>query len=383
MRGNASRTVVGRIVVGGALVALVLGITVVPSGARTTAKPTGDPVKVMVIYEKSDGIASPEIPDGAQAAAKAFNKADGIGGRPVKVLVCDTKNDPNVATDCGQQAIDEGVVALVGVLTPHSGSFMPLMVENKVPSIGNVLASADDFQSEASFPITGGIVATSGNLPRFLADAGAKTISVARPDLAEGAVIKLFGDTALTSVGQSIKNDVPVPTDAPDMSTYVQAALAGGTDGIVVALPGQQAINFVQAAKQVDPEVKLAIISTEPGPVQDALGSDAAGIIQGPAYLPVSTKGNKDGQALREGDEGRRVQGHVRIPDQHLDRDAGAQERWPTGSPRSPRPGSSTSSARPPGSRRASRRRCSGRRPPTWASPSSSGSSTTASSRWR
>ena len=294
MRGTASRTIVGRVVTGGVLVALVLGATAVPGTARTAAKPTGDPVKVMVIYEKSAGIASPEIPDGAIAAAKAFNKQDGIGKRPVKVLVCDTTNDPNVAGDCGQQAISEGVVALIGVLTPYSGSFMPLMAQNKVASIGNVLASADDFQSSSSFPITGGIVATSANLPRFLADEGAKTISVARPDLAAGAIIKLFGNTALAKVGQSIKNDVPVPTDAPDMSTYVQAALAGGTDGIIVALPGQQAINFVQAAKQADPKVKLAIISTEPGPVQKALGADAAGIIQGPAYLPVPAKGNAE-----------------------------------------------------------------------------------------
>ena len=138
-------------------------------------------------------------------------------------------------------------------------------------------------------------MATSGNLPRFLADDGAKTISVARPDLTQGAVLKLFGDSALKPLGLSIKNDVPVPTDAPDMSTYVQAALAGGTDAIIVALPGQQAINFVQAAKQADPKVKLALISTEPGPVQKALGKQAAGIIQAPALLSPTDFKTKEG----------------------------------------------------------------------------------------
>jgi ABC-type branched-subunit amino acid transport system substrate-binding protein len=149
-----------------------------------------------------------------------------------------------------------------------------------------VLAGIPDFQSPASFPLSGGIIATSADLPRFLADDGAKTISIARPDLTQGAVIKTFGDQALSKVGQSIKNDVPVPIDAPDMAPYVQAALAGGTDAIVVALPGQQAINFVQAAKQADPKVKLALISTEPGPVQKALGDQSAGIIQAPTILP-------------------------------------------------------------------------------------------------
>src|SRR5690554_3364485 len=102
----------------------LVGITAIPASAGR--KPTGEPIKVMVIHEKSAGVANPEIPEGAQAAARAMNKKGGIGGRPVRVLVCDTENDPNKATECGRRAVDEGVVALIGVLTPHSAGFMPL-----------------------------------------------------------------------------------------------------------------------------------------------------------------------------------------------------------------------------------------------------------------
>lgn len=273
----------------GAAVALV-GVGALPAAA----KPKGKTVKVMVIYEKSEGIASPEIPDGAVAAAKALNKKNGIGGDKVVVLTCDTHDDANTAAECGRKAVSEGVVALIGVLTPHSDTFMDLMAQNKIASIGNILAGVADFQSPASFPISGGIVATSANLPRFLADDGAKVISVARPDLTQGAVLKIFGNTALKPLGLAIKNDVPVPPDAPDMSTYAQASLAGGTDAIIVALPGQQAINFVQAARQANPKVKLALISTEPGPVRKALGASAAGIIQAPVTLP--TANTKEGK---------------------------------------------------------------------------------------
>ena len=276
----------------GAGVALIgLGLTPAAAGA----KPSGDPVKVMVVYEKSAGVANPEIPDGAVAAAKAMNKDDGIGGRPVKVLKCDTNNDPNTAAECGRKAVDEGVVALIGVLTPHSGSIMPLMEQNKIPSIGVVAAGASDFTSPASFPITGGLPATAGDLPRFLADAGAKKISIARIDLAQAAIIPTFAEAALAKVGQEVVNDVPVPQGAPDMSSYVAASLANDTDGIVVALSGQDAVNFVIAAKQSDPKVKIAVISTEPGAFQEALGKDAAGIIQGPATLPPTTVKTKEG----------------------------------------------------------------------------------------
>jgi ABC-type branched-subunit amino acid transport system substrate-binding protein len=255
----------------------------------------------MVIYEKSAGVANPEIPDGAKAAAKALNKGDGIGGRPVKVLVCDTGNDPNTAAECGRTAVDEGVVALISVLTPHSAGFMPLMEENQIPSIGVVAAGAADFTSPAAFPITGGLPATAGSLPRFLADDGAETISIARIDLAAASIIPTFATTTLATVGQTLNQDVPVPESAPDMSSYVEAALAGGTDGIVVALSGQDAVNFVQAAKQADPEVKIAVVSTEPGAFREALGDDAAGIIQGPAFLPpLSVKTPEGTRFLKE-----------------------------------------------------------------------------------
>ena len=298
--GRGDRTV-RRIVSGAAVAALAIGVGVAPVGAGTSAKPSGDPVKVMVIYEKSAGVANPEIPDGAKAAAKAMNKADGIGGRPVKVLVCDTNNDPNTAADCGRQAVDEGVVALIGVLTPHSAGFMPLMEENKIPSIGVVAAGAADFTSPAAFPITGGLPATAGDLPRFLADDGAKKVSIARIDLAAAAIIPTFATSTLATVGQTLNQDVPVPESAPDMSSYVEAALADGTDGIVVALSGQDAVNFVQAAKQADPKVKLAVISTEPGAFQKALGDQAAGIIQAPAILPpLSVKTPEGNRYLKE-----------------------------------------------------------------------------------
>lgn len=302
MRGSVRGTRIARRTVGCAVTAaLALAIGAVPAGAKVAAKPTGDPVKVMVIYEKSAGVANPEIPDGAKAAAKALNKKNGVNGSPVKVLVCDTNNDPNTAAECGRQAVDEGVVALIGVLTPHSTSFMPLMEQNKIASIGVVAAGFADFTSPAAFPITGGLPATAGDLPRFLADAGAKKISIARIDLAAAAIIPSFANTALAKVNQEVVNDVPVPQSAPDMSSYVQAALANGTDGILVALSGQDAVNFVQAAKQADPKVKIAVISTEPGAFQDALGDQAAGIIQGPAFLPpLSVKSKAGTRYLKE-----------------------------------------------------------------------------------
>jgi ABC-type branched-subunit amino acid transport system substrate-binding protein len=80
-------------------------------------------------------------------------------------------------------------------------------------------------------------------------------------------------------------NDVPVPTGAPDMSSYVAAATANGVDGIVVALAGQDALNFVIAARQTDPKLKMALISTDVVKVTKTLGKSAEGIIESDSFF--------------------------------------------------------------------------------------------------
>ena len=263
------------------------GLAVSASGAGAAAKPTGPPIKLMVVFEKTAGIGNTDTADGATAAAKAINKAGGLGNpaRPVEVEVCDTANDPNTAAGCGQKAVSEGVVAMVGNLSVYSGQFMPTMVQNKIASIGLNPAGAADFTSAAAFPITGGAVVTFGTLPLALAKQGATKISMVRPDIAAGAALKSFANQSLKTVNQAIVNDVPVPTGAPDMSSYVAAATANGTDGVVVGLAGQDALNFVIAARQTDPKLKLALISTDVLKVTKTLGKSAEGIVETSAFF--------------------------------------------------------------------------------------------------
>jgi ABC-type branched-subunit amino acid transport system substrate-binding protein len=210
-----------------------------------------------------------------------------VNGRPLQLLECDTKDDPNTAADCARTAVDKGVAAVVGSLTVHP-EFYPILEQNKIASFGNIPANAGDFTSSASFPIIGGAPIAFPLLALGLAKGGAQKISVARPDLAAGAVIKTFANQGITGKGLSVVNDVPVPQGAPDMSAYVQAALANGTDGVLVALSGQDALNFVQALKQADPKVKVAMASTDFGATVKALGKQADGIYNfSYSYLPV------------------------------------------------------------------------------------------------
>jgi ABC-type branched-subunit amino acid transport system substrate-binding protein len=263
---------------------LVASLGVAASGlaAATAAKPSGPPLKLMVVYEGRGASASPDVPEGAIAAAKAINAGGGIKGRPVQIIRCDTQNDPNVATQCGRKAVAEGVVAMVGNLTIYANRFMPLLARHKIPSIGNEPATAADFTSPSSFPIAGGAPVQFAGLGAALAAAGAKKIVLARLDIAEAAAVAQFVNLGLKRF-QLTMRDVPVPVGAPDMAPYAAAALQGGTDGIVVAQAAQDTVNFIQAIRQANPKVMIAMNVTMQGQVNKALGSDADGIIENAA----------------------------------------------------------------------------------------------------
>jgi ABC-type branched-subunit amino acid transport system substrate-binding protein len=276
------------IVAAATVFATVAVASAVPAAAAdSTGQVKGKPIILMQIHEKTAGLATKDLSDGVRAGIKQVNDAGGVNGRPLRYLECDTKDDPNTAADCARTAADKGAAAVVGSITVHP-EYYPILEQNKIASFGNIPANAGDFTSPASFPIIGGAPIAFPLLGLGLAKDGAQKISVARPDLAAGAVIKSFVNQGLTTKGLSVVNDVPVPQGAPDMSAYVQAALANGTDAVLVALSGQDALNFVQALKQADPKVKVAMASTDFGSTVKALGKQSDGIYSfSYSYLPV------------------------------------------------------------------------------------------------
>ncbi|MEX1008263.1 MAG: ABC transporter substrate-binding protein [Acidimicrobiia bacterium] len=244
---------------------VVVGMAAVASGGSTaSAKTSGPPVKLMLITELSGGVTTPELPNGAKAAVKALNKKKGINGSPASLTVCDTKNDPNAATDCGQKAVDGKYLAIVGSQSVQAGKFFPLLQAASIPVVGNNVADVADFTNAASFPLSGGILSTIGGLSAALADAGSKKISTGYIDVAQGAVIPLLANMALKRYNLEVVNKVAIPPGAPDLASYVEAATANGTDGIILAITGQDAINFIQSyVASGKTGVKFALITTD------------------------------------------------------------------------------------------------------------------------
>jgi ABC-type branched-subunit amino acid transport system substrate-binding protein len=266
--------------------AAIGGLVLVSYAAATAtattvvAGPTGEPIKLMVIHEVEAGAANPELREGAEAAAQAINAAGGVGGRPIEILSCDTRNDPNTAAECGRQAVSENVVALVGTITPHDGEFLPLLEQNRIPSVGHLPATPSGFSSPAVFALEGGSTSNFAGLAAAIAEAGATRVSIARIDLDAAAALGQFANMGLARYGLSITHDVAIPLGAPDMSSYAAAALADGVDGVIVGVAAQDAINLIQALRQANRDVRIAMISNQSGDVMEALGEDSEGLLR-------------------------------------------------------------------------------------------------------
>jgi ABC-type branched-subunit amino acid transport system substrate-binding protein len=243
------------------------------------SKPTGAPLKLMVVYEGVGSVTNPEAPDGAIAAAKAIDATGGINGRPVQIIPCDTKNDPTTASGCGRAAVSDGVVAVVGSISLYGDRFMPLLARHKIASIGLVPETAADFTSPASFPIEGGAAVNFAGLAAAVAESGATNIVLARIDIPAAAALVQFANAGLKRFHLKIR-DVPIPAGAPDMSPYAAAALKDGADGIVVTEPDQDAVNLVQAIREANPTIKISLAASSIGEVNKVLGKTAEGIIE-------------------------------------------------------------------------------------------------------
>jgi branched-chain amino acid transport system substrate-binding protein len=253
-----------------------------PSGGSST----GNPVKVMLIYDETGPGAAPELVDGANAGLAQVNANGGINGRPLELTICKTGNDPNTADNCARQAQSLGVSAVVAELTLQKGH-EKILEKAKIPIVGAV-ASGTDLTEIAQFPLDGSTPVQTASLANALAAQGFKKISMARIQIDGGGSFSGFANQGLTSAGQKILNDVPVPTGAPDMAPYVQAVLANGTDAVLTVLPGTDSTAFIKQLKKDAPNIAIGIIGTQKEKVADALGPASDGLYEALGYLPPS-----------------------------------------------------------------------------------------------
>ncbi len=128
---------------------------------------TGEPVKVGVISDGRNPTQDNSIEgDVAKETFAYLDGYGGIGGRPVKVYICETHGDPGGATDCANQMIQNGVVAVVigqsavvtNVYTPLHAAHIPTFLygvfdKTVLGDTTSTFALGNPFSASSDLPI--------------------------------------------------------------------------------------------------------------------------------------------------------------------------------------------------------------------------------------
>lgn len=257
---------------------------------------TGSPINLQVDVELTgSSTVNPQIVAGAKIAAAAINKAGGVNGHKLNIIGCDDQGNPNVAAQCGQSAVSNNVVALVGSSSQQEATIMPITFAAGIPNIGCACSSPVSLTSPLSFPLGGGSLTGTYGPAAILSKAGCtdNKVAVDYIDIAQISGL-LNGEVypAFAATGMKVVNKVPIPPTATDYSSYAAASTANGVQ-CVLSINGDAAdLLTIKAIKAEDPSAIISIpgFSTSQKDIT-SLGSAASGLILGwgqaiPGFVP-------------------------------------------------------------------------------------------------
>ena len=278
-----------------------------PSGHRSEiAVKAGTPIKLMVLGSFSGGGTDlGDIPDAAKAAAKAINRAGGVDGNSLSIIVCDHGFDPNEAAACAREAVDEEVAAVVGAYTASSDQYLPVLEKAGIPSVAPYAIGFPELTSTMSFPIAGGIVSGTAGIGAVLADAAkVKSIDVSFLDIPGGAgkFAATLVDLATEPRGLPESTSTPEPPGGADRTPSVQATIDKESQGVALATVDPEFSKWILAYRQAGGEAKLATAGATVTPDNlDTLGDAIEGVYISNNYKPASLKSDPGvKQMLRE-----------------------------------------------------------------------------------
>ncbi|MEU6438812.1 ABC transporter substrate-binding protein [Streptomyces sp. NPDC047046] len=135
---------------------LVSGCGVLPGGGHDDDRP----VTVMTWAPlHTTGTNAPGMTAMARAYERWVNSQGGIGGRKLRVLVCDEGNESVAAARCARRAVREKAVAVVGSYSEQDAAiFSPISLAG-IPYLGGYGITHEEFVNPDSYPVNGGVPA--------------------------------------------------------------------------------------------------------------------------------------------------------------------------------------------------------------------------------
>lgn len=185
-----------------------------------------EPIKLMTVTTlNAPGPTYQNIANTANLYADYINERGGIAGRPLEVTVCDEQFDPAIATTCARQAVEEGMVSIVGSFTFFAESIVPVIAESSITWFG---ACCPITPAELSNPYSFNI----GNQPMYAVGAVKRAIddgcSAINAVIIDGAQVFIPPmENAMSAYDTEFGDVIILPPTAQDYSAEVAQATSG------------------------------------------------------------------------------------------------------------------------------------------------------------
>ncbi len=261
------------------------------SGAGGGEALSGDPIKIMAIGPLgSAAVSLPSIKVGAQVGVDEVNAKGGIDGRPLELVFCDEKNDPNAAVGCARQAIEEDVVAVVGGFTGFEPQVVPVLERAGIPWVGNT--AVQNSTSESYYLLGGEGAALAFAMAQYLSDPGQgceQISAVAENAPSSKAAVQLF-QAGVSAFGGTNGKPAFGAENTADWGPAVAAAIDSGSNCLGLLGTPANTPKIVTAINQTGKDVTTAVpLSLFPDQAVAAMGKAADGVILTSGYLPLSS----------------------------------------------------------------------------------------------
>ncbi|WP_435822091.1 ABC transporter substrate-binding protein [Actinacidiphila alni] len=254
--------------------ALLSGCGVLPGGSG------GSPGPLVVMTWAPVDTKSTNMPGMlamAQTYQKYVNEQGGLGGRQLKVLTCNERNDAVAVTDCAGQAAKAGAVAVVGSYSEEGTAFTTALESSGIPYIGGYGITADEYQSLLSYPVNGGLPALLAGNGRQLADL-CKKVDLVRPDSITGDQFPIFLDQGLKAGGKAPARDLLTADDANDYTDVATEAVGNNKSSTCVsAVLGDRTSTFFDSLRRIGDERPKVRLSSVLGSIQQSLVDSTGG----------------------------------------------------------------------------------------------------------
>ncbi|MCJ0903864.1 ABC transporter substrate-binding protein [Rhodococcus sp. ARC_M6] len=222
---------------------------------------TGAPIKVgQIIPIEAAGVGSVAYAAGTVASVDAFNERGGVNGRPLQLIQCDSKGDPNTEVDCANKMVSEGAVATLADFTPISSEAVSKILQDAgIARVGlNPVNMSDFYSTNVYTPFSGSLLNLYGMIDMLVAQ-GKTKLTLMRPDLPVAAQLVGLLTPAVQAKGAEIVNDVAVGAGATDYTQFIAAAERNGAEGVILALGASDANPISQAFEQLGSKLVFAL----------------------------------------------------------------------------------------------------------------------------